>query len=152
MNAEDFIPYLRKTDADPAIQQLLASLGVKKAPKVKRGDTEARVGLNERGIELIFHPVEEAKSSLLQLGTVLVYGNTQGGEVTPYDGPLPGGLSFKDSRKEARKKLGEPAASNDALYRDTWDYPTHGLTLDYTEGGKSIVFIDISLPYEPEDE
>jgi len=152
MNAEDFIPYLRKTDADPAIQQLLASLGVKKAPKIARGDTEARVGLNEQGLELIFERVEQPKSSLLELTNIMVYGNTQGGEVTPYAGPLPGGLAFTDTRKAARKKLGEPAVADEDMDRDTWDYPTHGLTLDYTEGGKGIVFITLSVPYEPEDD
>lgn len=152
MNAEDFIPYLLKTTDDPAVQQLLTSLGVKKAPKIKRDDNEARVALADLGIELIFISPEDIRTGPLELSAVLVYGNTQGAGFTPYAGPLPSGLSFTDTRDEARRKAGEPAAANLDMDRDTWDYPTHSMTLDYRVGGAGIVYIDLSRAYVPEDD
>jgi len=152
MNAEDFIPYLGKTDDHPDVRQLLSMLGIHKMPKIKRGDTDARGEAPSLGIELVFEPVDDPKSSLLALNEVQLYGNTQGGTVKPYTGTLPFGLQFSDSRKDARKKAGKPTFANKDMDNDAWDFESHTMLLDYSSGAGSIACVQLMIPFEPADE
>ena len=152
MNAEDFIPYLGKTDDHADIRQLLTALGIQKIPKIKRGDTDARGEAPSQGIELVFEPVNDKKSSLLVLNSVQLYGNTQGGTVTPYSGTLPFGLQFSDSRKDARMKAGKPTFADEDMDNDSWDFETHTMVLEYGGDATNIAVVQMMVPFEPADE
>jgi len=148
MNAEDFIPYLGKTDDHPDVRQLLITLGIQKAPKIKRGDTTARCEVPSQGISLVFRQLED-KSSLLTLKAVQLYGNTQGGTVTPYIGTLPFGLQLSDSRKEARKKAGKPTFANEDMDNDSWYFDTHRMVLEYGGDASTIAVVQLTMPLKP---
>jgi len=147
MNADEFVHCLGKTDDHPDILRLLARLGAKKPAKVPRGSTEVRVEVRPLGIEMLFKPIDDNRRHGLTFASVVFHGNGK-----PGAGALPFGLSFSDSRKDARKKVGPPMYISDELNRDAWDYQTHTMTADYARGRGRIMVLSLSMPFDPEDD
>jgi len=147
MNADEFVPCLGKTDDHPDILRLLARLGAKKPAKLPRGSTEVRVDVRHLGIEMVFEPIGDNRRHGLTFARVICHGKDK-----PGVGALPFGLTFNDSRKDARKKVGPPMSSSDDLNRDAWDYQTHTMTADYARGRGSIMALSLSMPLDSEDD
>lgn len=151
MNADDFLSYLGKTDDAQDIKDLLARLGVKKHPKVKRGDTDVYVELPKQGLVLIFELPEEGKTSLLTLADVQFYAGLPMQDSDRFPGTLPEGLVFEDSRDEARRKLGPPDDSVDSSGIDTWEREGHSLILEYRRDFSSIALLHLGVPDDDDD-
>jgi len=145
MNAEEFAPFLGKTDDSQEIKDLLQRLGVKKHPKVKRDEVDVYVELPKKGLILIFELPEEGRSSLLTLTDVQFYAGLpmQGSDRFP--GDLPAGLVFEDSRDAARSKLGPPDNTDDRKI-DIWKRGLHEMTLEYRRDLSSIALLHLGLP------
>ena len=147
MNADEFVPCLGKTDDHPDILRLLARLGSKKPAKLPRGSTEVRVDVRHLGIEMVFEPVDDNRRHGLTFARVVFHGKPMRG-----GGALPFGLTFGDSRKEARKKVGPPMSISDELNRDAWDYQTHTMIADYARDRGRIMALTLSTPFDSEDD
>ena len=106
MNADDFVPFLGKLDGAPEIAKLLATLGVKKQPKLKKGDLYVYVQLPKDGVVLVFRESDDPKISQTFLAGVQLYSDAEDGFKT-FAGDLPKGVTFDDTKTEVRKKLGK---------------------------------------------
>ena len=146
MNADDFLPYLGKTDDSDDIKQLLAGLGVKKHPKLKKGDLDVYVELPKQGLVLIFELPEEGKTSLLALNDVQFYAGVPGQDFSTFAGQLPRGLAFGDSRDDVRRKLGPPDDSDEEMGWDSWDAPDHSLMIEYRRAFVGIALVHLTVP------
>lgn len=77
-------------------------------------------------------------------------------EYQEYQGPLPEGIRFGDSRKKVRKALGEPTATGGgemmpllgekAQQWDRYDWNSYSLHFEYAEGEKSIDLVTLMRP------
>ncbi len=146
MNAEDFIPYIGKTDDTSEIKTLLDNLGIKKHPKLKKGDTDVYVEIPDQGIVLIFELPENEKTSLLTLADVQLYSGFPNQGAGTFFGDLPSGIEFSDSRKNIIKKLGNPSMSNEEMMIDFWNFPNHSIIIEYLKNYTGIALLHISLP------
>ncbi|GAA0754579.1 hypothetical protein LRH25_28920 [Ideonella azotifigens] len=145
MNAEDFLFYLGKTDDTEDIKMLLAQLGVKKHPKVRRGDIDVYVELPKKGVTLVFELPEDGKTSLLSLTDVQLYAGLPMQDTDKFPGSLPEGLEFSDSCDEARRKLGPPpGGGGDGI--DIWERPAYSLIAEYRRDLSSIALLHLSVP------
>lgn len=145
MNAEEFLPYLGKTDDTSEIRQLLSRLGVARHPKPKQGETDAYVELPRQGLVLVFERLEKGKTSRLAFNDVQFYSDACEFGFDPFQGLLPGNLQFADSRSEARAKLGMPAVEDDELDIDSWRLGEYELTLEYVTGGEAVALAHLSV-------
>jgi hypothetical protein len=138
MDAEDFLPYLGKTDETEEIKQLLLALGVNKHPKPKRGDLDAYVEIPKQGLMLTFEGSRTGRSSLLTLNDVQFYSEEFGYGFSSFPGKLPRGLAFSDDREAVRRKLGQPDAASETMGNDMWGIEGHALIVEYLRQGKVI--------------
>jgi len=146
MNAADFLPYLGKTDDTAEIKDLLTRLGVKKHPKVKRGDTDVYVDLPKKGIGLVFELPEDGKSSLLTLADVQFYAGLPMQDFSKFEGQLPEGILFSDSRDAVRAKLGPPDTAVEDTKIDIWERKGHSLVVEYRRDLSGIALLHLSVP------
>jgi hypothetical protein len=145
MNADDFVPFLGKLDGSPDIAKLLTSLGVKKQPKLKKGDLYVYVQLPKDGLVLVFRESDDPKSSQTFLAGVQMYSDEEDGFKT-FAGELPKEVGFDDTKAEVRKKLGKPTRSKDQLRTDYWDRKGHVLSVEYSRATGKVQTMDLSVP------
>jgi len=145
MDAEGFVPFLGKTDASPEVAKLLASLGVKKQPKLKKGDLYVYVQLPKNGLVLVFRESDDPKTSQIFLAGVQLYSEAEDG-FKNFAGKLPGGVVFSDTKAEVRKKLGKPTRSKEQLRTDYWEKKGHVLSVEYTRETGEVQTVDLSVP------
>lgn len=128
MDAEQFELAMGKPEESPEVSDLLKALGVTK--KLKLGPEGYTVlDLPDHGLVLSFKPVE-AKTSRLKLTGVQFMAGTDK-KFKPYAGTLPRGLSFGDSQKEARAKLGKPTKIMKDFNIDRWEEGGRLLSITY---------------------
>lgn len=144
MDANDFLPYLGKTDDTEEIKQLLAALGVDKHPKPKKGDLDAYVKLPEQGLMLTFKGSRTRRTSLLALNDVQFYSGKFGYGFRSFAGTLPRGLAFSDEKAEVRRKLGPPEIANDDVGNDIWSIEGRDLVIEYLGREKVIGVLHLS--------
>lgn len=144
MKTDDFIACLRKADDSPEITALLAQLGVKKKPKMPKGDIEARVDLPKQGLSLIFLP-EGPKTSKLVLAAVQFLSDLEEGYKT-FAGALPDKLKFGDTQAEVLKKLGKPSESKKQFRLDRWKTKTLVTTAEYSKAELRLSTLTMHAP------
>ena len=147
MNADDFVPFLGKLDGAPEIAKLLATLGVKKQPKLKKGDLYVYVQLPKDGVVLVFRESDDPKVSQTFLAGVQLYSDAEDGFKT-FAGDLPKGVTFDDTKTEVRKKLGKPTRTKEQLRTDFWDRKGHVLSVEYARGSGQVQTVDLSVPWK----
>jgi len=145
MNANDFIPLIKKPDDAPDVVKLLKDLGVTKKPKLPKGDMYAFVKFPEDGFVLAFRESEDAKTSQLVLAAVQFYSDDEPGFST-FKGELPNGIQFSDDRSNVKKKLGKPTRSKDFLRKDFWDRSGYVVTVRYRKGAEGIQSVSLDMP------
>lgn len=65
-----------------------------------------------------------------------------------FQGALPSGIAFSDTRKQVRTKLGKPSFSGPSL--DRWDSKDQSLAVDYTsDQDESVMIVNLSTKFEP---
>lgn len=146
MDARDFLPYLGKADGSPEITELLGVLGVKKRPKLKRGDCDVYVDLPKKGLVLVFELPETDDSKLLSLNDVQFYAGLPMQDSDRFGGRLPDGLVFEDSRTDARTKLGPPTESVETSHLDVWERQGYSIVVEYRRDLSSVALLHLSLP------
>jgi len=144
VNSDDIVVCLGKTDDSPEVIRLLAGLGVKKKPKVPRGDIEARIDIMEQGLSLVFEP-REPKTSKLTLVAVQFFSGAEGGS-EKFPGELPKKLLFSDTQTEVRKKLGKPGDTMKDLWQDIWKEKGLLMTVEYSGKGGQITMVAFDVP------
>ena len=143
MNAQELVSYLGKTAESQDVTTLLARLGVKKQPRMKRDEIDAIVNLESQGLVLLFRPADD-KSSQLKLAEVQIYSDVEEG-YTSFAGQLPRGLTFADSRSDAIKKLGKPDLSRRQFRLETWYGNDSTLTVKFAKGEGRIQMLHLGL-------
>jgi len=144
MNSEDFTRCIGKPEDAPEVQQMLAAVGVKKKLRVPKGDIEARIDMEKKGLALIFEP-EERKSSRLILTSVQFYSDAEE-DFSTFPGTLPRGLEFTDSQTEVHAKLGKPDDDRMDMNFEAWNWGELELTVEYTLDHKRIGMIGVAVP------
>ena len=145
MDARDFVPFVGKTDDSPEIAKLLAELGVKKPPKLKKGDLYDHIKFPKDGFVLVFRESDDPKTSQLSLADVQIFSDAEQGFKT-FRGKLPDGLEFADTRAEVRKKLGKPSRSKDMFRKDFWDRKGYVQTVQYAKDTGQIQMVSLAMP------
>lgn len=148
MNANDFLPYLGKTDDTGEIINLLAQLGVTKHPKLKKGDLSVFVELPQQGLVLVFSRQEQGKTSALALTDLQFYSEAFGHGYSSFAGQLPQGLVLTDLQGEVRRKLGEPEIANDKMGIDNWSFDGYEVTVEFRPATGAIRLLHLSAPQE----
>lgn len=146
MNANDFLPYLGKTDDMDEIIKLLAQLGVSKHPKLKKGEMSVFVELPQQGLVLVFSREQEGKTSKLTLTDLQFYSEAFGHGFSSFAGQLPHGLMLTDLKDEVRRKLGEPKVANDEMGVDIWTFDGYNLPVEFRPATGAIRLLHLSLP------
>jgi len=154
MNGDDFIKLLGLTSYDPEVKALLAQCGIRKEPKIPRGDETDVIGVPKLGLEITFRDeryldVKSAKypDGALVLSNVRMYGDWSP-DFKPFTGTLPHGLTFEVKPPQASKKLGrKPAWEDDDKRHVRWDFPNHCVFLRFASDGK-LGEVAVQLPLE----
>jgi hypothetical protein len=142
-DAAEFEDCLGKEEDTPEVLALLAKLGIKK--KLKPSDEGyARLKLPTKGLLLSFEPIDE-KSSKLKFSGVQFYSDSEEG-FTTFAGALPKGLTFSDSPKEARQKLGKPTKIMKEFRLDHWIAKGRQLTVRYRRTMDGIAYVLSGFP------
>ncbi len=144
MKSDVFMNCLRKSDNSSEILNLFSSLGVKKVPKISKGDTDARVDLEKKGLTLIFLPKGPKTSELVMVAVQFFSEDTE--DYSTYSEELPYDLKFTDNQPEVKKKLGKPNRAKKFLAREFWDLDGIVLTVKYTKKYDRIVMVSIHAP------
>ena len=145
MDASEIEACLGKTEDDPAVAQLFATLGMTKRPKLV--DFVATIELQPLGLRLAL-TAEGPKSSRLVLGAITFQSDNEAG-YTPFPGALPRGLSFDDSKADVRAKLGRPTAAVDRARLDHWVEGKRRLSVSYRRTEDRIAYV---MPSTIDDE
>lgn len=155
MNSHELQALLGAPADSQDVVRLLAALGVHRAIRLPRDETEAEVNLTDAGLRLEFEPAG-AKTSRLRLSTVDFYGDEEG--FTAFRGGLPADLSFSDDSAAVRKRLGKPTKSSKHAPYDIWEQDGFSLAVKFTpdkrrirvvslisRGGRPLESVDIAI-------
>lgn len=154
MNGDDFIPLIGRTADDSEVKKFLASCGIKKQPKLPRGEMDAYLENVKKGIEITFRDERhldvktgEYEEGALVLWCITMYGDDD--EFEPFNEKLPSGLKFNFGLKDAIKKLGKKPAWEDQEMGDArWDFDGYCVFITFDEDFEEIFNIAIQLPVE----
>lgn len=141
-----------QADTEP-VQALLRDVGWTKPIKFKRGDSDAYVSAKTLGVSLLFEESSyfEAQNDC-QLPTqapvltaVFLYGPGHD-EFSTYQGGLPQGVGFADSKAALTKRLG-PSALYDANFgTEAWDLDARcRLFVDYAPDQSHVLVMQVGL-------
>lgn len=129
------------------VDALLSQLGTLDRPQLPpRGEHRYHdwILVRRKGVELGFTDSEYHSGSdqrrwgYGELILTQVYFYSGFGDVQAYTGELPYGLTFSDSRPEARRKLARYESTRHSYRTDTWDVDGYRLTIQYKEEGTGI--------------
>jgi len=144
MKCQEFVSCFRKTDNSKEIADLLAKLGVKKAPRIPKDDTDARVDLESQGMTLIFLPAGPQTSELVLVA--VQFFSDEAEDYSTYEGELPHGLEFTDDQEAVKNKLGKPDRAKEFLAREFWDIDGLVLTVKYSKLSGLIAMVSLHAP------
>jgi hypothetical protein len=147
VNASDVILLFGKSVDDPEMVSLMQEkLGTlnRPQPDYENEDYYDWVMVRRKGVELGFGDTdyhEGADDALWGKGELRLYQAyfyTAFNDVSIFQGELPLGLDFKDSRDAARKKMSRYESTRHSFITDTWDTERFRLNIRYTENHRSI--------------
>lgn len=149
----DHVKYLGMYWGEPSLQPLIDALGITKAPKLPKGDTDAYVEIKKSGLFLIFSDERTIKipgkvfpEGALVLSNLTFYLADKDGYRT-YKGAMPRGLSPNTTRADALEAMGLPSSpkyspdgvllpdENDRMMR--WDKADHFVFCAFASDGKA---------------
>jgi len=112
------------------IQDFLSTLNLPRHIEIEPGDDQVFVCEHNLGIELIFEDEKNIRKRLhnykdgeLVLSCIRFYANHDG-DMHPYTGKLPSGITNSMQEEDIKKILGEPSFQNSDLGTMRWDTPT----------------------------
>ncbi|HSX62441.1 MAG TPA: hypothetical protein VLF18_19830 [Tahibacter sp.] len=168
MDIQNVARLFGRLSTDPAVEAMFVALGVKRRPKLAdppRSPYDAILKISTRGMLLCFterNYWENMPTRLHGRGDELVFRNvalTSGipGDMLGYDGPMPFGLAWSDTRDEVRSKMAALGHADrlHAYKRDAWWLPDHHVRVTYQPGDMNVReepgIFDISLGILPTD-
>lgn len=147
MDATDILTLLGTPATDQKMATVFASLNTLRRPELPDDDPYAYhdwVMVRRKGVELGFTDSEYQSAAdrfLWGHGKLLLtqaYFYSGAGDIQPYTGTLPFGLTFADNRVVARSRLAVFESSRHSYLNDTWDVEGCRLSIAYAGGGTSI--------------
>lgn len=163
MRSDQFLPLLGRSSEDPGVERLFVELNTLTRPLLDEDEPEQHfdwVLVRRKGIELGFVDAAYFAGKIgplwlsdgLILSQITFYGNATDG-VTAYDGELPHGLKFADTRSAARKKLAAHESTRHSWIADRWDVDNYRFVVAYKTGideqRRAIESVHIKLKIAP---
>jgi hypothetical protein len=154
------VAVLGKASDSKEVQDLLRQLGAK-PPKLKKGNVDAYVVLDDQGLELLFSDeayVTKRKDLARGEGKLLLttawFKIADPPKVASYAEALPHGLAFTKSKGDVHKLLGKPewANADPDIRRERWSVASHKIVVRYTEKLSGLEQVIASLPDDPDDD
>jgi hypothetical protein len=149
----EHVKYLGMYWGEPSLQPLIDALGITKAPKLPKGDTDAYVEIKKSGLFLIFSdertvniPGKVFPEGALVLTNLTFYLTDKDG-YSSYKGAVPSGVSQNATRADVLKAMGFPSSpkyspdgvllpdENDRMMR--WDKAGHFVFCAFASDGKA---------------
>lgn len=138
---------------NPKIQDAIEYFALpKKRPIIPKGDLNVGIESKTKGVDINFTPIENIEflnqvdypeGSLLVTAIFLYRDGVQ--DHRGFEQNLPQGLSFKDSRADVRKALGDPSWSSPMLPIDRWVFGRYKIVVDFSEDGEQIDTVTLQL-------
>jgi len=160
MDADRFLALLGRHAADPIVEKVFVELGTRRRPELDPEDRDAlrdwilvrREGVEIGVVDEAFHeaaPPSRRRRKGVPLIVSQIYFYTARDDISDFKGKLPFGLTWRDSRAEARRKLAEHDDRRRSYTTDTWDVPGFRMTVEYKGKGKSIDSVLCQLLVKP---
>jgi hypothetical protein len=155
MKTEDFTDAVGKQGDSDAVKNLLDSLGMERRVTIKQGVTDVYLNNMEAGVSLLFESERYLSSEYKVnfpsdapvLTAIFLYGSSNE-EFSEYQGELPMGLMFSDSRDVTVQKLGPSAEFNPDMNSECWDMPGNiRFFVDYADAGESIEIAQFGISW-----
>jgi hypothetical protein len=144
---------LGKLTSAPEVVLLLQELELgKHAPAIEDG-VSSDVEVPKHGVALFFRTAHHLRNvdglGALSPSAVVVsdvkFSRKGFGGGPGYDGALPRGLAFTDTRSAVRERLGPPARVNPNVANDRWDYGDQYMTVGFKRDGSCILEVTCGL-------
>jgi hypothetical protein len=155
VSSERLLSVLGKLTSSPEVVDLLGELDLgKRAPAIRDG-VSSDVEVPKHGIALFFrtaHHLRNVESlEALPPATPVVsdvkFSRKGFGGGPGYDGALPRGLTFTESRSAVRERLGPPAWSSPVISSDRWDFGDQYMTVVFSLDETSIKQVACGLSW-----
>lgn len=147
INTMDIIRLFGRPYTDSEVEALFETLNTANRPSLPEDDEYVFhdwVLVKRKGLELGFEDAayREALDRSLWGKTKLlltqIYLYTDFNDIARFDGILPFGLTFADTREQVRQKLAAYETTRHSYRTDTWDIDNLRLNVAYNDQGKSI--------------
>ena len=141
---------LRHRSDDPNVVALVSELGLTVRLNPER--RSVAFAAPSHGISLRFDQASklvvpmQAEPGTFVVASAFFYSRGHQGHVG-FEGELPQGLRFEQSRSQVRAALGKPAMSAARLENDCWKLADYWLTVDFSENESSILLVTAALPW-----
>lgn len=143
--------YLGYYYGETNIDTLLAALGINEPPILPRGDNNAHLSNEIKGIELTFSdseslstPQRDYPDGALVLANIRFYGRKIE-EFSIYQGELPYGIRFGLNKSELISLLGEPEWRNPEENRLRWIRGNHRVHVTLSKSEEAVI-VSAGLP------
>ncbi|AHB57783.1 TPA: hypothetical protein ACRND3_006471 [Pseudomonas aeruginosa] len=142
----EYINFLGYYYGEEELNLLLNALAIAEVPVLPRGDTDTYLLKESAGIELTLSDAESLKFSerdypdgALVLTNVRYYGKKIG-EFSIFQGALPYGIKFGQTKPDLISLLGEPEWKNPDESRLRWVRGSHRIHVTLDNDGKVVIF------------
>jgi hypothetical protein len=155
VSSELLLSLLGKPASSPEVVSLLRDLGLGgRAPTIV-DDVSSDIEVPKHGVALFFRTAHHLRNvdplAALPPATPVLsdfkFSRKGFGGGPGYDGALPRGLAFTDSRSAARERLGPPAWSSPVIYSDRWDFGEQYMTAVFALDQASIKQVACGLSW-----
>jgi hypothetical protein len=154
ISSESLVNAIGKLTSAPEVVLLLEELGLGNAPAIQDG-VSSDVEVPKHGVALFFRTAHHLRNvdglGDLPPSTAIVsdvkFSKKGFGGGPGYDGALPRGLAFTDTREAARERLGPPARINPNVSNDRWDYGDQYMTVGFARDGSRIKEVTCGLKW-----
>ncbi|MGV2293323.1 hypothetical protein AAHK20_31765 [Trinickia sp. YCB016] len=153
MRTEDFTNVIGQQADSEAAKSLLLSLGIERRIIIKCDDTDTYMNNEDAGVSLLFESERyvsskygvDLPSDAPVLTAIFLYGHGDD-QFSEYQGELPGGLRFSDSRDEATQKLGNSARFHPDRDSEFWELPGNiRFFVRYADGRRAIQRVQFGI-------
>ncbi|MDH0090947.1 hypothetical protein N7373_05775 [Achromobacter mucicolens] len=148
----EYINFLGYYYGEEELNPLLNALAIAEVPVLPRGDTDTYLLKESAGIELTLSDAESLRfperdypDGALVLTNVRYYGKKIG-EFSIFQGALPCGIKFGQTKADLISLLGEPEWKNDDESRLRWVRGSHRIHVTLDRDGKAII-LSGGLPF-----
>jgi len=155
ISSEQLVNAIGKLTSAPEVVLLLQELDLgTQAPAIQDG-VSSDIEVPKHGVALFFRTAHHLKNvdglSALPPSSPIVsdvkFSRKGFGGGPGYEGALPRGLAFTDTRTAARERLGAPTRINPNVANDRWDYGDQYMTVGFKRDGSCILEVTCGLKW-----